>query len=649
MKSLLTALLMSPMMVEASGFYRLVDQFPQGNERHQIEAFLSDLEAKLPAKLKTQFPQGIPVKFQEMGKSHGRATKGTVFLASKIIPHILRGEETSLPSYDPAGKVRTHKTEFREAQATVLHETAHLYDFKNVRTAEEQAFISHCQMVQYDREMVRPDGCELYFTTKTTLSSDPYYLEVAGWPLSVQGENHREKNNIFSKRTADTYEFEDGREHFAVNFEYFLLDPEFGCRKPTLAAFFESHFRHRPFERYCESWSYVDPSVPKAEELIKEIPFDRVYQIHYLHAAKGQEMMSRWGHSMYRVVICAPERTKLGPDCMRDEYYHLVLSYRAFVGTYGIETWKGLTGQYPSRLFFLPLEEVKQNYIIDEFRDVYSYPLNLTRNEMKSFLKRALETHWNYESSYYFLSNNCATESLGLLRSSILRPGLMDKKIIRPTDLLNVLVQQQLVDLRSIPKDPVEAFNQGLLFINHSDHFIKALSEITGSQQSVKSVVAHLDAPFEARKKTYGRSDTADIKELAAQVILESAALDRAKNRASSGIFESALAAAKSGQANRLVEDLKNSFDRSVQLFNVFSAPYELLSNDTYGVPLKSELVSTQNHIQKLWQESRENSKSRKEKIKNQMTDSQKAEITATENNLQEVTQAMITLHSKKN
>src|SRR3546814_13852419 len=41
--------------------------------------------------------------------------------------------------------------------------------------------------------------------------------------------------------------------------------------------------------------------------------------------------VSRWGHSMLRLVICAPDRPR-GPDCRLDLDQHLVLSYRAFVG-----------------------------------------------------------------------------------------------------------------------------------------------------------------------------------------------------------------------------------------------------------------------------------------------------------------------------
>ncbi|MBZ4346157.1 DUF4105 domain-containing protein, partial [Mycobacterium tuberculosis] len=68
-----------------------------------------------------------------------------------------------------------------------------------------------------------------------------------------------------------------------------------------------------------------------------------------------------WGHSMLRLVICAPGRPR-GPDCRLDLAQHRVLSFRAFVGDVQISSWRGLTGVYPSRLFVLPLNQVINEY-----------------------------------------------------------------------------------------------------------------------------------------------------------------------------------------------------------------------------------------------------------------------------------------------
>ncbi len=103
---------------------------------------------------------------------------------------------------------------------------------------------------------------------------------------------------------------------------------------------------------------------------------ERVYEIDYLLAEANQNLVSRWGHSMLRLVICAPGRPR-GPDCRLDLDQHLVLSYRAFVGDVQLSSWDGLVGKYPSRLFVLPLAQVIDEYTKTELRGLASVPLRL--------------------------------------------------------------------------------------------------------------------------------------------------------------------------------------------------------------------------------------------------------------------------------
>lgn len=98
-----------------------------------------------------------------------------------------------------------------------------------------------------------------------------------------------------------------------------------------------------------------------------------------------------------------------------------MLSYRAFVGDLQLSSWDGLTGAYPSRLFVLPLSQVIEEYTKVELRSLASVPLKLDREEVASLVERAAQSHWSYDGQYYFISNNCAVETLKLLRSGI--PG----------------------------------------------------------------------------------------------------------------------------------------------------------------------------------------------------------------------------------
>jgi hypothetical protein len=91
-------------------------------------------------------------------------------------------------------------------------------------------------------------------------------------------------------------------------------------------------------------------SVEKKPTLTRVIDPARIYQIHYLFAGKGKEMMSRWGHAMFRLVICAPGKP-VGPSCLQDFSHHVVVSYRANVEDMTMSYKKGMDGSYASQLF----------------------------------------------------------------------------------------------------------------------------------------------------------------------------------------------------------------------------------------------------------------------------------------------------------
>ena len=189
----------------------------------------------------------------------------------------------------------------------------------------------------------------------------------------------------------------------------------------------------------------------------------------YLLAEANQNWVSRWGHSMLRLVICAPGRPR-GPDCRLDLDQHLVLSYRAFVNDVQLSSWDGLVGAYPSRLFVLPLGQVIDEYTKTELRSLSSVPLQLSRDELENLVRQALEMHWSYDGNYYFLSNNCAVETLKLLRSGTANRQLTSLDNIMPNGLLEVLKGRGLADT-SVLDDPREALRLGYRFDSYRDRF----------------------------------------------------------------------------------------------------------------------------------------------------------------------------------
>ncbi len=99
-------------------------------------------------------------------------------------------------------------------------------------------------------------------------------------------------------------------------------------------------------------------------------------------------------------------------------------------------------GKYPSRLFVLPLAQVIDEYTKTELRRLASVPLNLSRTEIEEVVERAAEMHWSYDGNYFFLSNNCAVESLKWLRGGSNNAQLTGQDSIMPNRLLEVRTRQ---------------------------------------------------------------------------------------------------------------------------------------------------------------------------------------------------------------
>src|SRR5690606_2894572 len=304
-----------------------------------------------------------------------------------------------------------------------------------------------------------------------TLSDDPRLLDLAGWPQRVGSRGEREAHNAQVARSPDPYELTSPLEFVAVNLEYFLLDPDYACRRPSLHRYFREHFGWQPAASQACAGGYpiLNAGSDFGRTPLLRLDPERVYEVDYLFAEANDAWVSRWGHSMLRLVICAPGRPR-GPDCRLDLDQHLVLSYRAFVGDLQLSSWDGLTGAYPSRLFVLPLEQVIEEYTKIELRSLASVPLRLERAQLERLVTRAAEQHWSYDGDYYFISNNCAVEPLTLLRSGSQPPRLQALDSILPNGLLASLVTRGLAD-RSVLDDPREALRLGYRFDSFRERY----------------------------------------------------------------------------------------------------------------------------------------------------------------------------------
>jgi hypothetical protein len=392
-------------------------------ELQAIQKYFDEIESKIPEAVKSRIGNPIEIRFVNiqsdwpnrcqwnpvvgfrLASSSGRRIQ----LERSFRHEIILGENRS------SSKACGYANAYRFAMANVIREIGRLYD--------EKAKFSQDPRIQ------------------TLLGS----VEIGGIAPA------RRKGEMVSLRSPDVSEFENPREGMTVNFERFLMDPEFGCRRPTLAHLFSTEWAWDPYPaRSCQ----INSVVPISQEEISDaaprfVRLDpkRLYQVHYLFASKGKETMSKWGHAMYRLVFCSPTRKEVGPECLKDFSYHVVVSFRANVQEPTINSLKGLTGEYPSQLYLLSLLEVMREYNTDELRDLISVPLKLTPEQTVEFLNRSLQLFWEYRGRYLFLSNNCATEALNLLKSVVPDPSFQEVvHVVTPIGLYDSLKRFGLME-----------------------------------------------------------------------------------------------------------------------------------------------------------------------------------------------------------
>lgn len=436
--------------------------------RPALESFARQAESALPRKLKAGIGERVTLKFIKLGtgseivppscpgeKSQrlagefplGRFARTGFFgggelsieLNRAFLPEILGGEGRS------RGYGCGHRTLYRLALATALHELSHVYDRRNLPATPElgdpveRDLRARCALRDRSESALESE-CSKLEAIRMTVSDRPAYLDLMGFRSGAFSSRSKNTNRL---RSPDPYEFASPLESFAVNMEYFLLDPGFACRRPSVHQFLKEHFGEAP-----ASDCRVNAEVRNA---LSRFPVDldpeRVYQIHYLLADRGEELSSRWGHAMFRIVACAPGRP-VGPDCIKDIGHHPVVSFRANINDVVISNLKGLMGDYPSQLYFFSMPQIVSEYTLGESRDLVSVPIRLTRDQIRSFVHRAIELHWEYQGRYAFIGNNCATEAKLLLDGALRGTPLEEREtaLVTPRGVYSQLAERGLLD-----------------------------------------------------------------------------------------------------------------------------------------------------------------------------------------------------------
>jgi hypothetical protein len=525
--AVLAALLTAP-LAQAALQLDLQTQGLDAVQQAAARRVLDDVQAQLPLTWQARFDVPVQVRWTDTlpDHVHGRARKGAIALRRSLLDAVQEGQP--LP---------------RPVQAALIHELTHVLD----RSAAGG-------------------------WSRTARWRDLSGWQQRPWRLGRTG-------NHFSGRSPDDYERRSPAEFLAVNAEYFLLDPGYACRRPALAAWFAAQIGPVANTPACNAaLPLVQAEDSTGAASLLALDPARVYAVDYLLAEGNEQPMSRWGHSMLRLVICAPGRPP-GPACRMDLSYHRVLSFRAFVGDVQISSWRGLTGAYPSRLFVLPLNQVINEYTQLELRALSSVPLRLDADDIAGLLERVAQVHWSYDGRYKFVSNNCAVETGKLLQEGVPRWATPGLNRITPRGLLARLERQGHAD-GSVLRDRSEALRQGYYFAPARDHY-QQLFEVARAELPLGNtqVNAWLQRPAAQRAAWV---EQGGLRATSALLLLEQAARQREELRARA-VLKRTLAR-RGGGADAARDRLMALLQDTGQLVS----PAALVPGG-YGVPVGSE------------------------------------------------------------
>ena len=236
---------------------------------------------------------------------------------------------------------------------------------------------------------------------------------------------------------------------FAATLTGYLLRPEFSCQQPLYAAYFK--------RRYTGNNVAAAPCATKVPfsiltqydgSQIVWLDPGRVKSIHLVFAGKSPSMASRFGHLALRLVIC-PEGNTTAEACDANLFEHVVLGFRAHIDELSLDTIKALTGEYKAYLYANKFMDVYREYAIDEFRELYSIPLQLDDMQREMMVRELAEIHWGFAGSYSFLTRNCATMMQNGLRASwpeFAMNDSMEDDYLRPDSFFEAIKAGPLAD-----------------------------------------------------------------------------------------------------------------------------------------------------------------------------------------------------------
>lgn len=550
------------------------------SEIQATEHFTEKALNKLPEHLKSHLNKKITINYVKM-TALGESRNNSILLSDKLKEYVLLGPNDSAKV--PAGISSKHKTMYDMALGTLLHEISHQYDFYKpeklnphkydcMNSGEGNQLPPHCAWTNYSNNV----------------SDNPQFLYSIPWQQKKFNGLRLLEEDDSTALSPNAYEFKNPAEAFAVNFEFFLLDPEFKCRRPTVYNFLAKHFSHSPFsEIQCQN-NFFSTTISNSSfngTVFEKIDATRVAAVHYLLAGDGDALMSSWGHSMIRLVICAPERTVIREeDCINDIAYHRVVSYRAAVADLSIDNMKGLFGEYASKVYLFPLLNVINEYTKLELRDLTSYPLQFSRQQIIDLVERIQQQNWSYRGKYYFSNNNCATETFNLIKHVVPEQEVFASlQINTPKSLRNALFQNQLsIDPMNISSRPQSYFWPSKAA--QYQKYIDQISKVSGSK--IKNIQSFYNLQFNEKQKIFNVV-IKENKELTSMYILLDLLHEKLINKKNSVM----LRLEQNKKSSLALDKLKQALDQQ----NKIGLRY---FNKSYGIPTDEEITNVVSFLQ---------------------------------------------------
>lgn len=610
-------LVISSQVIASDFEISLSDRNLSDQQAATISQFLRQLEERLPPLLKASLARrSIEVRFQRLNRrtsvsaeqycerlseniSLAQRRHNRMQILNDIRPKEVIRVDLSLIDFitNPRSVDCSHRRTDTIAMGYLIRELALIFDDANVRLGLEREYVQYCQQYSRDELNRLRRNCRDYLQSLRSVSDSPYFKNISGWIKRGMVRITTRNLNHYVERAIHPLELESTRSSLAINLEKFLLDPQYQCRRPTMNDYFRNLFRYDPFERdSCEMNTIVTVFNQQSQRnpiTYQNLDPSRLYQVQYLFASKGERMASRWGHSLFKLVFCAPHREEVGPDCLYDRAYHIVLNFRANVEDLEINYMDGLLGNYDSIMLIQPLGEVVDEYNKGEFRDLISLPMNLTQREMHRFVYAALEIYWAYKGRYYFISNNCATEALTLMKMSMPRNfNLQHRNILTPLGLYNRYIRNGLFD-NSVIEDLDEARDKGYFFPAFNSSLQRSFDAIKEFSENLerKDMADYSSLRAEQRKEIF-------------QQVLENASQDQHTRLISNMIrLEDHMQRTLNGQIQqKAFEEIMKNDDQSlaqdqeelllfIQAFRALQAEASSENNvqQGYGIPLSHE------------------------------------------------------------